>query len=63
MKKLILILFTLSFINACSIPSEPRLSFGKKCVEKDNNIVYSYVWLHNKGNLQANKDTCKLIEN
>jgi len=59
---LIAMLFVLSLITACSIPSEPRLAFGKKCVEKDDNIVYSYVWLHNKGNLQANKDTCKLIE-
>ena len=59
MKQILLVLIVGLALTACS----KSLSFGKKCVEKDNNIVYSYVWLHNKGNLQANKDTCKLIEN
>ena len=63
MKKIITMLFALTFITACTIPSEPRLSFGKKCVEKNENVVYSYVWLYGKGNgLEANKKTCKLIE-
>jgi|TARA_B100000242_G_scaffold218185_1_gene159520 hypothetical protein len=60
------ILFAMLFVlslSACSIPKEPRLAFGKKCVEKNSDIVYSYVWLYNKGNgLEANKQTCKLIE-
>ena len=42
------ILFAMLFVlslSACSIPKEPRLAFGKKCVEKNSDIVYSYVWL------------------
>ena len=60
------ILFAMLFVlslSACSIPKEPRLAFGKKCVENNSDIVYSYDWLYNKGNgLEANKQTCKLIE-
>lgn len=60
---LIAMLFALSLMTACSIPKEPRLAFGKKCVEKNENVVYSYVWLYNKNNgLEANKKNCKLIE-
>jgi len=63
MKKIITMLFALTLITACTIPSEPRLAFGKKCVEKNENVVYSYVWLYGKSNgLEANKKTCKLIE-
>jgi len=47
----------------CSIPKNPKLSFGKKCVDKQENVVYSYVWLYNKEDgLQANKETCNLIK-
>ena len=47
----------------CSIPKNPKLSFGKKCVDKQENVVYSYVWLYNKKDgLQANKETCNLIK-
>ena len=60
--KYLTILFLGLFLTACSI-TEPRVSFGKKCVEKNENVVYSYVWLYGKGNgLEANKKTCKLIE-
>ena len=47
----------------CSIPKNPKVSFGKKCVDKQENVVYSYVWLYNKKDgLQANKEICKQIE-
>ena len=50
-------------IAGCSIPKNPKLSFGKKCVDKQENVVYSYVWLYNKKDgLQANKETCNLIK-
>ena len=35
------------FLTACSI-TEPRVSFGKKCVEEGNKIVYSYIWVYDK---------------
>ena len=47
----------------CSIPKNPKVSFGKKCVDKQDSVVYSYVWLYNKKDgLQANKETCNLIK-
>tara|TARA_B100000941_G_scaffold224965_1_gene167234 strand:+ start:1130 stop:1357 length:228 start_codon:yes stop_codon:yes gene_type:complete len=47
----------------CSIPKNPKVSFGKKCVDKQDSVVYSYVWLYNKEDgLQANKEICKQIE-
>ena len=31
--------------------------------DNDGTVVYSYVWFHKKGTeLEANKETCKLIE-
>ena len=60
----LLVLFSmlvLISLTACSI-KEPRLSIGKKCVEKNDSIVYSYLWLFDKQNgLEANKETCKNI--
>ena len=29
----------------CSIPKNPKVSFGKKCVDKQDSVVYSYVWV------------------
>ena len=59
-KILVVILLGL-FVSACSI-KEPRLSFGKKCVEKDNQVVYSYVWVYDKKlGLKADKITCELL--
>ena len=47
----------------CSIPKNPKLSFGKKCIDKQENVVYSYIWLYNKNDgLQADKETCNLIK-
>ena len=59
--KILLLIFLGIFITACSI-KEPRLSFGKKCVEKDNQVVYSYVWVYDKKlGLKADKITCELL--
>ena len=62
MKKILVLLFVSLIISACSI-KEPRLSFGKKCLEKDNQVVYSYIWLWDKKvGLTANESVCNLIE-
>ena len=62
MKTILGILIAGLLITACSI-KEPRLSFGKKCLEKDNQVVYSYIWLWDKKvGLTANEATCELIE-
>ncbi len=60
---IVIIIVVSLLIAGCSIPKNPKLSFGKKCVDKKENVVYSYVWLYNKKDgLQANKETCNLIK-
>ena len=60
---IVIIIVVSLLIAGCSIPKNPKLSFGKKCVDKQENVVYSYVWLYNKEDgLQANKETCNLIK-
>jgi hypothetical protein len=62
MKKLITIIIAGVLMTACSI-KEPRISFGKKCVEKDNQVVYSYVWVWDKNvGLTASEAVCSLME-
>jgi len=59
-KGVLLVLIILAF-TGCSI-KEPRLTLGKKCVEKNDSIVYSYLWIFDKQDgLEANKETCKNI--
>tara|TARA_B100001996_G_scaffold10234_1_gene8633 strand:- start:1208 stop:1444 length:237 start_codon:yes stop_codon:yes gene_type:complete len=66
MKRIIKIIGTLLITAAlagCSIPKNPKLTFGKKCVDKGENIVYSYVWLYDKeSGLEANETTCEKID-
>tara|TARA_B100000035_G_scaffold279196_1_gene258648 strand:+ start:114 stop:311 length:198 start_codon:yes stop_codon:yes gene_type:complete len=55
----------LLFLAGCSGHiAPPAVKFGKKCtVAEDGNVVYSYIWLHKKGEeLKANKETCKQIQ-
>ena len=49
-------------LSACAV-KEPRVSFGKKCMQKDDKIVYSYVWIYDKNmGMTADEVTCELIE-
>ena len=49
------------FLTACSI-TEPRVSFGKKCVEKSDKVVYSYIWVYDKEvGIPADEETCKKL--
>ena len=64
MTKIISFLFVFAFLVGCSaVPSNPKLSFGKKCAETDDGqIAYSYVWLFDKeAGLKANETTFKKI--
>ena len=59
--KYITILILGLFLTACSI-NEPRVSFGKKCVEKSDKVVYSYIWVYDKEvGIPANEETCKKL--
>ena len=56
------ILLTALILVGCSVPKNPKVSFGKKCTVQDDQIVWSYAWLYNKNTgLEANKENCKLI--
>ena len=61
MKKFIMLFVASLLITACSI-KEPRLSFGKKCMVKDDKVVYSYIWVWDKMvGLTATEADCEHI--
>ena len=58
--KILPLILTLLLITNCSTHT---VKLGKKCMIKGDEVVYSYVWIHDKNlPLQANKETCKQIE-
>jgi uncharacterized lipoprotein YajG len=60
--KLLSIIFLGFFLTACSTVND-AVTFGKKCVVKDDKVVYSYVWIYNKeSGLNADKEQCNEIE-
>ena len=61
--KTILILLTASILLVgCSIPQNPKLSWGKKCTVQGNQVVWSHLWIYDKNEgLDATKENCKLI--
>jgi PBP1b-binding outer membrane lipoprotein LpoB len=60
--KYIGIILTAFLLVGCSIPKNPKLSFGKKCAVQGDQVVWSHVWLYDKTTgLDANKDNCKLL--
>jgi|TARA_S200002703_G_scaffold67441_1_gene58650 hypothetical protein len=62
MKKIALLLATLLVVSACSIPKNPKVSFGKKCMVKDESVSYSYVWLYDKNTgLPASEEQCEAL--
>ncbi len=62
MKKIGIILIALLLVG-CSVPKSPKLSFGKKCAVQGDQVVWSHVWIYSKNTgLNANEETCKLLE-
>ena len=58
MKVLLSILFSIVFLTACSVKN-PALNLGKKCLVKEDQVVYSYVWLFDsEQGLRATKEQC-----
>ena len=61
MKKLVVILFATVLLTACSVQN-PALNLGKKCLVKEVQVVYSYVWLFDSElGLKATKEQCNAI--
>ena len=59
--KYIMVILCALVLTACSI-SEPRISVGKKCIVKEDKIVYSYLWVYDKSaGMPADKKTCDLM--
>ena len=60
-KKLVVILFATVLLTACSVKN-PALNLGKKCLVKEDQVVYSYVWLFDSTQgLKATKEQCDQI--
>lgn len=58
MKTTIIIALAL-MLTGCAIPSNPKLSFGKKCQVSGSDVTYSYVWLFDKkAGLKASEGQC-----
>ena len=61
LKKMVVILFATVLLTACSVKN-PALNLGKKCLVKEDQVVYSYVWLFDsKTGLNATKEQCEQI--
>lgn len=58
MKTIIIIAISILLVG-CAIPSNPKMSFGKKCHVADDNVTYSYVWLYDEDQgLKATEAQC-----
>tara|TARA_B100000900_G_scaffold251429_1_gene214225 strand:- start:1595 stop:1795 length:201 start_codon:yes stop_codon:yes gene_type:complete len=56
------IIITALLLVGCSMPKNPKVSFGKKCAVQGDQIVWSYAWMYDKNTgLEANKENCQLI--
>ena len=60
MKNIAIITLAL-LVTACGI-SNPNVSFGKKCMVKDDSVSYSYVWFYDKETgLPASVEQCEAL--
>jgi hypothetical protein len=56
------ILLTALILVGCTVPKNPKFSFGKKCAVQGDQVVWSYAWMYDKNSgLDANKENCSLI--
>ena len=60
MKNITIITLAFLLVSACSV-ANPKLSFGKKCVEKEGQILWSYVWLTDKP-MVVDKHFCQQLK-
>ena len=62
MKKILFILLGVLLVG-CSIPKDPVISFGKKCIEKGDLVFHSFVWVYGEDSgISATKEACELID-
>ena len=60
----LVLIFSILLFSCSSIPSNPTLSFGKKCeVSADGTVVTSHIWVYDKTeDLTADIESCNIIE-
>ncbi len=62
MKTILTIAIASILLAGCSIPKNPKVSWGKKCAVQGNQVVWSHLWIYDKNQgLDATKENCKLI--
>ena len=60
MNKILIGIIAGLFLVGCSSIDNPRVSFGKKCLVKENDVAFSYVWLYDKDTgLMATREQCE----
>tara|TARA_Y100000817_G_scaffold292582_1_gene264912 strand:+ start:425 stop:622 length:198 start_codon:yes stop_codon:yes gene_type:complete len=63
MKTFATIILASILLVGCSVPKNPKISWGKKCTVNGNQVVWSHLWIFDKTEgLDATKENCKLIE-
>ena len=63
MKTFATIILASILLIGCSVPKNPKVSWGKKCTVSGNQVVWSHLWIFDKTKgLDATKENCKLIE-
>ena len=63
MKTIITLAIASILLVGCSIPKNPKLSWGKKCTVQGNQVVWSHLWIYDKNEgLDATKENFKAAE-
>jgi len=62
--KTILILMTALFLAGCSIPKNPEVLIGKKCLVEGETITFSRVWIVDKTlSKKPTAEQCEQLDN
>ena len=62
MKIILTFLGVIFLLVSCAPIDNPKLSFGKKCLVKDDQVYWSHIWIYDKQDgLKANKEDCNQI--
>jgi len=48
MKQILISIVALVLLAGCSIPKNPEIVFGKKCLVNGDQISYSWLWIQDK---------------
>ena len=60
MKTFVTLILASILLVGCAVPKNPTLAWGKRCTVSGEQVVWSHLWVYEKG-LDATKENCKLI--